>query len=82
VHYKAIGAGNRTDTRKRIHMDVARKDPGSWKVPNESERDRMICNVGGIRDHPCVSGDVRDSMRATHGCRLGEGEKNENEGWE
>jgi hypothetical protein len=76
VHYKAIGAGNRRDTLK-VHIDVARlRIPRSWKVPNESERDRVICDVGGIGDLPCV-------IRCAHAwVPTGGGEKNENVGWE
>ena len=56
-------------------MDVARlKIPGSWKVPNENERDRMICNVGGIRDLPCV-------IRCTH-ARTPTGSREKRREWE
>ena len=65
-----------TEEKRKIHMGVARlRIPGSWKVPNESERGRMICNVG-VSEIPCVWGGWADAHM--HGCRLGaEGEKRE-----
>ena len=71
-----------TEEKRKNHVGVARlRIPGSWKVPNESERGRMICNVG-VRDIPRVGwAGVRDSMRTCTGADWERREKNANDGW-
>jgi len=41
------------------------------KIPNESERGRSICNVGGIGDPRAHVAGKRDSMDRRTGSRLG-----------